>query len=131
MKIQNRKVIDVYDWDDTVKQFYGKPYSFQQQEGCRDRGTFKFRVPNNNDDYTNDSLPEEVNHEEMGVSFEAWKARDPKQPLKDESPEDGQKDWMIEMWWERNFYPDIQTLANDLCKQGVLEAGDYTIDINW
>ena len=33
--------------------------------------------------------------------------------------------------WERNFYPNIQAVANDLYKKGLLETGDYWIDIDW
>jgi len=35
------------------------------------------------------------------------------------------------MWWERNFYPDVEMIANDLHKRGILEAGEYVIDIDW
>jgi hypothetical protein len=35
------------------------------------------------------------------------------------------------MWWERNFYPDIQIVANDLHSKDLLEAGTYIIEIDW
>lgn len=132
LKYNKRKFVEVQDWDDLVKKTYGKPYSFQQQNGCQARGTFRLEVPSKyiEDDEMNDSIPEEVNGEIMGVKFATWLARDPKQPLKDEK-EDGKSDWMINLFWERNFYPDINTLANDLHKKGLLEAGEYVINIDW
>jgi hypothetical protein len=35
------------------------------------------------------------------------------------------------MFWERNFYPDTYTVANDLYDKGLIEAGDYIINIDW
>ena len=37
--------IEVSEWDDVVTETYKRPYSFQQQAGCRERGVFRFRVP--------------------------------------------------------------------------------------
>ena len=128
MKIKTEKVIDVGEWDALVEQTYGRPYAFQQQCGCKSRGIHRFRVPEDAYDYERDSVPEEVNGEEMGVSFAAWLVRDPKQKLSD--PDDHQ-DYSLRLWWERNFYPDMQMIANDLYEKGLLEAGDYIIEISW
>ena len=123
IKIRTEKVIDLSDWDNLVKETYGRPYCFQQQDGCKSRGSFRFSVPSEEGyDYENETVPEIVNHEEMGVSFSAWLKRDPKAPLKDGE---------IEIWWHRNFYPSFDMVANDLHAKGLLEAGDYTIDIDW
>lgn len=131
MKIRTEKVIDVQEWDELVQKTYGRTYSFQQQDGCKDRGNFRFTVPNEETcDYENETIPEIVNPKEMGVSFAAWLARDPKAPLKDEG-EGGEKSWIINLWWRRNFYPEFQMVANDLYSKGLLEAGDYTINIDW
>ncbi len=78
------------------------------------------------DENTNDTVPEEINGDEMGVSFAAWLARDPKEWNGD--PKDRS---YLDMFWERNFYPDIQMVANDLHAKGLLPAGDYLIDIDW
>lgn len=132
MRIKNVKMIDVSDWDELVSQTYGKMYSFQQQDGCKERGLFRFTVPEACEEYENDSVPEIVNHGEMGVSFGAWLKRDPKAPLVDEGGAEERNDlWAVDMWWERNFYPEVQMIANDLHEKGLLEAGDYTIDIDW
>ena len=78
IKTSNIKMIEVSDWDQLVIDTYGRTYSFQQQSGCKDRGVFKFTVPTDGYDYENDTIPEEINGEEMGVSFKAWLTRDPK-----------------------------------------------------
>jgi hypothetical protein len=126
LKYRTERVVSVQDWDDFVIENYGRPYSFQQQDGCKQRGVCRLEVPSNAEDYANDSVPEVINGEEMGVSFEAWKKRDPKAPVGDRKD-----DWAINLFWDRNFYPDIQVVANDLHAQGKLEAGSYTIIIDW
>jgi len=73
-----------------------------------------------------ESVPEIVNGVEMGVKFHNWLERDPKQPVGDDAT-----DWTIELFWERNFYPDVQMVANDLHSKGLIEAGDYIINIDW
>ncbi len=126
MKIRLEQVIDLADWDDLVEKTYGRHYSLQQQDGCQGRGMIRISVPDEADDFENDSVPEEVNHKEMGVSFKAWLARDPKKPLP------GRDDtWGLGLWWGRNFYPSLQVVANDLYDKGLLSAGDYSIDIDW
>jgi len=82
LKIKSVQVIEERDWSNLVEETYGRPYNFQQQDGCQARGTHNLTVPeDDNDEYMNDSVPEIVNHEEMGVKFAVWLARDPKQPL--------------------------------------------------
>ena len=128
IKTQTKQVIEVSDWDELVQETYGRPYSFQQQDDCKDRGTVDLTVPDSADDYENDTVPEIVNDPDMGVSFAAWLARDPEQMLTDP---DSQDSWSIGMWWERNFYPDVQMIANDLHAKGLLPEGKYVIDIDW
>ncbi len=128
LKIQTKKVIEVSDWDDLVQETYGRPYSFQQQDGCKSRGNHSLTVPDDTYDFENDTVPEEVNHSEMGVSFKAWLERDPEKLLEGQNPEYG---WQLGLWWARNFYPDIQMVANDLHEKGLIDAGDYTINIDW
>lgn len=132
MKFKTVQMIDVSDWDDLVSKTYGRVYSFQQQDGCQERGTFEITVPDGEPkdwDFENDSIPEKVNGREMGVSFAAWLARDPKQKLDTEDEWD--REHGLDMFWERNFYPNIQMVANDLHAKGILAAGEYVIDINW
>ena len=126
--MKTKQVIEVSEWDALVEKIYGRTYKFQQQDGCQSRGTVEITVPSEASDYERETVPEEVNHETMGVSFKAWLARDPKQKLSD--PE-SQEDWETELWWARNFYPDVQMVANDLHAKGLLAAGEHTILIDW
>lgn len=130
MKTRTVSIIDVDEWDKLVTETYGKPYNLQQQGGCMDRGIFTLTVPDEAADYQNDFIPEIVNHEKMGVSFAAWLARDPNQPLCAEEKCRTEK-WAIDLWWERNFYPELQTVANDLNAKGLLPSGNYTLNIDW
>jgi hypothetical protein len=128
MKIKNIKMIDSSDWDDLVTKTYGKPYCFQQQDDCKSRGTENITVPCEPEDYENDTIPEIVNGDKMGVSFKAWLERGPNQKL---TNKDDQESWSLDLWWERNFYPHVSMIINDLHAKGLLEAGSYTIDIDW
>ena len=133
LKYTTIKVISLRDFDSLVRNTYNKPYSFQQQMGCQPRGMFDISVPcewaEDDEEEMNDSIPEKVNGDEMGVKFQVWLDRDPKQPLKDE--ESGTQDWRIDMFWARNFYPSIYTLVNDLHSKGLIETGEYSIKIDW
>jgi len=128
MKIKKANMIEESDFSKLVQSTYGKPYRFQQQDGCMDRGTLSFKVPS---EYTSeeemyDDIPEELNGELMGVKFEKWLERDPIQPVGVYTDKP-----FIDMFWERNFYPDFYTLVNDLYAKGLIEAGDYIINIDW
>ena len=126
IRTRTEKLIDVQDWDNLVTETYGRVYSFQQQDGCKERQLVSITVPDECDDFENDTVPEIANGDEMGVSFKAWLARNPQTPLKDRDDKFG-----LTLWWERNFYPDVQMIANDLYEKGLIEAGDYMINIDW
>jgi hypothetical protein len=123
---RNVKMIEVSDWDDLVTDTYKRPYNFQQQDDCQDRGTYELTVPSedDNEDHMNESVPEEVNGRIMGVKFKTWLERDPDHNVFDQ-------DYENELFWDRNFYPSIDAVANDLHKKGLLEAGTYIINIDW
>jgi hypothetical protein len=129
LKYTNVRSVDLGVWDQLVEETYGRTYRFQQQDGCKSRGTESFSVPLKYDvadyEYENVTVPEEINGEEMGVSFKAWLERDPKQKVMD-----GTYDGTI-LFWERNFYPSLDVVANDLYSKGLIEEGTYTIDIDW
>lgn len=123
------QVIGVDEWDGLVIETYGKPYSFQQQDGCKPRGKEYLTVPiSYPNDYEDDTIPEVINGREMGVSFKAWLARDPEAWYG--APED-KKSWTLGLFWDRNFYPSVDMIANDLHEKGLLPAGEYMIDIDW
>lgn len=128
--IKTVNMIKVKDWDTLVETTYGRPYSLQQQDGCKSRGVEGITVPNKYPyDYENESIPEAVNGNEMGVSFTAWLARDPNQKLNTEDEWD--RNHGLELFWHRNFYPSVEMIANDLYEKGFLPAGDYLINIDW
>jgi hypothetical protein len=120
------KHITLEEWDDLVIETYGKPYAFQQQDGCKSKGKCRLRIPSVADDYANTSIPERINGYRMGVSFVAWLDRHPNEW---NGVEENKR--FIDMFWERNFYPHVQMLANDLHQKGLIEAGDYIIEIDW
>ena len=120
----------MWDWDKLIEETYGRPYSFQQQDGCRFRGIYALSIPSDDAyDFENDSIPEEVNGDEMGVSFSSWLARDPKQPLN--TSDEWEREHGIDIFWRRNFYPSIEVVANDLYQRGLIPAGEYVINIDW
>jgi len=128
MNIKNIKLIEVSDWDELVTKTYNRPYNFQQQYGCQDRGIFNLTIPS---EYTEDkemhkSIPENVNGSKMGVKFKNWLVRDPNQSITNQK-----NDWELGLFWHRNFYPDIYTVANDLFEKGLIEEGEYIIHIDW
>ncbi len=132
IKYNTKKTIELQEWDKIVRETYGKVYSFQQQDGCQGRGNYTLSVSKEKIDDSDmpESVPENVNHPDMCVRFSSWLARDPKQPLSNEG-KDGVVQWMIDLWWQRNFYPSVEVIANDLCRKGLIEEGEYTINIDW
>lgn len=129
IKYTNTKVIEVQDFDKLVQETYNKPYSFQQQDDCKPRGTFNFEVPNKygNEDYENDTIPFKINGSEMGVSFKSW-LNTTEEDIKKGFPE---RETSLELFWDRNFYPHVDMIIDDLHKKGLIEEGEYTIDIDW
>lgn len=128
MKMTRTNIIKLQDFDNLVKDTYKRHYSFQQQEGCKRRGTFYFSIPveDCDDNEMYESIPEKVNGEKMGVKFNSWVSRDPKQPIINQT-----QDYELELFWQRNFYPDIYTLLADLHSKGLIETGEYGIKIDW
>lgn len=125
LKTEMRKVATVQDFNKLVRETYGKPYNFQQQDDCKERGTVYVSMDNKYD-YENDTVPEIVNHEDMGVSFKAWLERDPSQLL---SSTDSKSS--LNLWWYRNFYPDVSMILDDLYRKGLIEYGSFHIEIDW
>jgi len=129
LKYSSVKTIDVDEWDALVEETYGRPYRFQQQDGCKSRGSARLSVSSEETyGYDNDTLPEVCNGKEMGVSFKAWLAADPERQLIEE---DSNGYNFTSLWWERNFYPDVEEIAKDLLERGLVEEGEYVINIDW
>ncbi len=64
--------------------------------------------------------------QEMGVSFETWK-----NTPRDAFLEELKDEWRSDLFWERNFYPHFSMIVKDLYERGILEEGEYGIDIDW
>ncbi len=127
MKEISGKFVSVDEWDSLVESTYGKPYKLQQQDGCKDRGVDTVEVPCADPyDHEENEIPFTVNGPKMGVSFAAWIARDAAKI----EPE-WEYDFCRTLWFERNFYPSLQMVANDLHAKGLLAAGKYNIVIDW
>lgn len=127
LKYTKVNMVDVGDWDFLVQKTYGRTYRFQQQDGCKSRGVVTFQVPIEDLwDYHNTEIPEKVNGDKMGVSFKSWIERNPSQPIKDQKYE-----YQLELFWQRNFYPSLEMVAQDLYEKGLIPAGEYTINIDW
>jgi hypothetical protein len=127
LKTTTVKVINLRDWNELVKTTYNKRYDLQQQNGCMERQLLNIQVPaDDNEDFENEEIPEEVNGDEEGVSFKAWLARD-----KDKLGGKLDSDFRLDLFWNRNFYPSLNMVINDLYKKGLLDEGEYKIDIDW
>lgn len=132
LKYKNEKVVQVQDWDRLVREIYGKPYSFQQQDGCKERGTFNITIPyqyaDDEDSDMHDDIPFRINGDVMGVKFQKWLSTT-EEEINAEHPE--RYRGANGLFWERNFYPSVYKLANDLHEKGLIDAGDYIINIDW
>jgi len=127
IKYETVKMIDSMDWDNLVIETYDKPYCFQQQNGCQERGTVSINIPDKSyEEEMNDSIPEEINGNTMGVKFSVWLARDPEEW---NGKEEDKR--FVRLFWNRNFYPNLQTIANDLHSKGLIEKGYYEIKMDW
>ena len=126
LKYTNTRTVDLGEFNNLVEETYGRTYDFQQQDGCKGRGTESFCVPMDPTgyDYKATEIPEEINGDVMGVSFATWLARDPEDKAFSAVYRDS-------MFWERNFYPCLDMVVQDLYEKGLIEAGDYTIEIDW
>jgi len=121
---RNVNLISLQEWNKLVREVYGKPYDFQQQDGCKAKGVVWEECPSEGYDYEKSEIPLKVNGDEMGVSFKTWL----------ETPADikwFEDAWDDELFWERNFYPSIDMIINDLHEKGFIPEGDFGIEIDW
>ena len=74
-------------------------------------------------DFENDTIKKEINGNERGISFNAW--------LKQTDKFFEDEEWKEELFWFRNFYPHDSMIIDDLHKRGLLEAGEYLMNVDW
>ena len=126
LKIVQRNTISVNDWDNFVREIYSKNYSFQQQDGCKDRGIETINTLDEPYDYRNTEIPFKVNGEDMGVSFETWLNTKP-----DDTVKHFEYTYQNNLFWERSFYPHVSMIVKDLVEKDLLKPGEYDIIIDW
>jgi len=117
LKTKEATIIEVSDWDELVRKVYKRPYSYQQQDGCRGIGIYKIEVP--------------FCWAELEFSVEDWLSVEYTVPFTTKSGEVLKEKWHVDMHWEREVYPEIELIANDLHSKGLLKAGTYYINVDW
>lgn len=126
LEYQNLRVIENYKWSEFISSVYNLPYNYQQQNECQNTN-FEFNIPNDleEEDLGSDSIPYEVNGKDECVKFDVWV---------NSKLEDISKNFEYEsdavIFYNRNFYPSIFQILNDLYNRGLIEEGDYLIRID-
>lgn len=128
LKLETIKVIDVDKWNDFIVETYGKPYNFQQQDGCKERQYTNVDVKYYVGEWDINEELEEL--EEYGgdipfVRLDEWLAKEV------EKPSEGNEKWRIETRWERDFYPHIGELIIDLYNKNLIKLETFYINIDW
>jgi hypothetical protein len=107
------------DFSELVRKVYGRPYQFQQQEGCRGQETiYKFSVP-----------AQPIGDHYQAVPMQQWLEATPPPPA-----EPGKYDsarYTEELRWDREFYPEMEEVVNDLHQKGLIDPGEYALHIWW
>jgi hypothetical protein len=80
------------------------------------------------EDFENTEIPFKINGSEMGVSFETWLKTSPEDTAKQFNRD---HKWENRLFLDRNFYPHVDMIINDLYSKGLIEAGEYDIKIDW
>lgn len=147
MKIETVHKIWESEFSDLVSEVYGRPYRLQQQGDCYAQDSI-IEITATEEDYPDDWVPYEDE-----ITLEKWLSADPNAPIRNprydqyrelalQHPGKGyeklEKDeWegpgttTHDLYWEREFYPPLEDLVNDLCKKGKIPAGDYVIHVWW
>ena len=129
LKTKQITVVEMCDWDNFVVETYGRPYKIQQQEGCREREMLVISVPcafEEEERYMHNDIPDTGYSEYFGVKFNEWLKRVPAKETKNVRINQDRR-----IFWHRHFYPNLNTLANALYLEGLIEAGTYYINIDW
>lgn len=132
LKITSIKEIKCNDWDKFITETYGKVYQLQQQDGCKERGTVELTIPfdctleEKEIGEQGEGFQDTLNGFECPVLFSSWLERNPEQVLVNQ-----EENYELTLFWQRDFYPQLQMVANDLHAKGLIDAGNYSIKIDW
>lgn len=110
------------DFSKYVSEHYGRPYRLQQQgDMMAQEASIRFSVPPTDWYDENPTLAE-------------WQAATPpaaERPDFTTDREGWQKHLDDQLRWDRDYYPDLETVVKDLYEKGLLDAGDYIIYAWW
>lgn len=116
IRFEDVKLISETELSRRVSELFGRPYQLQQQgDMLGQNSVVLMQVPEEPDDVGLPSLAEwssrDVNQKPPGVAWD--------------------RDYLREMWWHREFYPDLQEVLNELHRLGELPEGEYAIHVSW
>lgn len=120
LKFKQINQIDSGDFDKFIRSFYKKPYCIQQQNGCMSRGAIEFSIPLINDDSILFNV-ELFDYLDDLPSLQEWLLKDPSEKVEGIT--------FLDIYWERDFYPKLSEILNDLYEKQKIVEGDYQIVI--
>lgn len=153
------KQINESEFSELVRKTYNRPYRLQQTDGCYSRGSFTLTISSNGCEAYPTTAMSNGGDGESPVSFQEWIQRDRNEPIpiseKDIEAYEALKNSSISnksfydpnnesnkksrevggllntLWWEREFYPDLNELLDDMLSRGLIEEGEYEMEIDW
>ncbi|WP_043736189.1 hypothetical protein [Nocardia asiatica] len=103
-------LIDENTFSALVSHLHARPYRLQQQgDGLPQNTIVKITVP-------------ALEHDWPGIPLAEWAAT----PIGDYT-----YPWQAETHWEREYYPCLEDVVNDLHARGLLAAGNYALHVRW
>lgn len=118
LKGETVQVIWEHDFNKVVQSVYGKPYVFQQQGDMLlgQNGYYPFTV-HSAEKY------QQWDATEIDAELTRWLSAEPPQNA---------RAFTIQLWWERENYPDIDVILYDLAyRRGLMASGRYALHVWW
>lgn len=119
-KLTGKQVIVIHEleFSELVREVYGRPYQFQQQEFMGQKTYYEFSVP-----------AHPLGDHYKAVPFQEWLEATPPGPAE---PGKFDSELFTEgLRWEREFYPEMEEIVNDLHQKGLIDPGEYALHIWW
>lgn len=120
-RLTGRQVTLIWEieFSDLVRKIYGRPYQFQQQGDMMGQDTiYRFSVP---------ATP--LGDHWQAVPFQQWLDADPPTPATDGGFDRDR--FSEELRWDREFYPEVEDVINDLHRRGLIDEGEYAMHVWW